>query len=166
MNYFELLDIPQKYDFELQILEQKYFALLSKFHPDRAKSADEKTNFLSSSMEINNAYKTLKDELGRAKHLLLINGIDIDDANIKNKFPAQYLAKIWQDFEFIDDSDNLQELQNFRDQKMTEKQYIVKELIEAFSEKITSAATLSALMLRYTLNIIENVNLKIKNVAN
>jgi molecular chaperone HscB len=86
-NYFELLNLPQKFEIDKKQLFTNYIQLQQLFHPDKLvnKSSAEKILGAKSSANLNNAYQILGDDKKRAEHLLLLNNIIInnDDSNVK-----------------------------------------------------------------------------------
>lgn len=79
MNYFELLHIPETFLMDLSALEAAYFAAQRASHPDRfiGKPQAERMAAMQRSVDINNAYHTLKDPLSRARYLLHLNGVEV-----------------------------------------------------------------------------------------
>jgi molecular chaperone HscB len=77
-DYFALFGLPARYRFDPIELDRAYRALQSEIHPDRYASADESERRLAlqSSALVNEAYRALKDPVGRAQYLLSLRGID------------------------------------------------------------------------------------------
>jgi molecular chaperone HscB len=80
-NYFQLFELPVDFDIELAVLEQHYFVLQNKFHPDRYINSgpEVKNEAMRHSILLNEGYNTLKDDFKRAEHLLSLCGINIDE---------------------------------------------------------------------------------------
>jgi molecular chaperone HscB len=80
INYFKLFGIEQKYSINLEELEEKYFALQMKFHPDRniGKSENEKILAIKNSADVNDGYKVLSNDVERASHLLQLKNIIVN----------------------------------------------------------------------------------------
>jgi molecular chaperone HscB len=76
MNPFETLGLPARFDLDLAELESRYRELSRVLHPDKfaQKPASERRMSLSRAVEVNEAYRTLKDELSRARALLATLG--------------------------------------------------------------------------------------------
>jgi molecular chaperone HscB len=76
-NYFKIFDLPEQFEINLDLLEQKYHDFLQEYHPDKNfdKNDFEKLQF---SMTINEGYKVLNQDLTRAIHLLQLKNIDLD----------------------------------------------------------------------------------------
>ena len=75
-NYFELFDLPQVFDVDLRVLNQRYQALQLSVHPDRFVSEGEHQLLLATQITayINQAFQALKDPLARARYLLELRG--------------------------------------------------------------------------------------------
>ena len=77
-DYFALFGLPPRYRFDHEELDRAYRALQRDVHPDRHAAADEKQRRLAlqSSARVNEAYRALKDPVGRAQYLLSLHGIE------------------------------------------------------------------------------------------
>src|SRR2546428_127562 len=91
-NYFALFGLPQRYRFDPEELDAAYRALQRVVHPDRYAAAGdaERRIALQSSARVNEAYRALKDPVGRAQYLLSLRGIDAL-AETDTAFPAEVL---------------------------------------------------------------------------
>ena len=69
MDHFARLGLPAALDLEPASLDKAYFALQRRWHPDRfvAKPAEERARASTEAAALNEAYRTLKDPLSRAK---------------------------------------------------------------------------------------------------
>ncbi|WP_024870889.1 co-chaperone HscB [Tolumonas lignilytica] len=79
MNYFELFQIPVSLTVDTAELSVRYRDLQRQFHPDNvaAQSDAIKLASMQKTVEINNAYNTLKNPLACAEYLLMLQGIDL-----------------------------------------------------------------------------------------
>ena len=77
-DYFTLFGLPARYRFDPAALETAYHALQRAVHPDRhaAGGDTERRLALQSSARVNEAYRALKDPIGRAVYLLSLHGVD------------------------------------------------------------------------------------------
>ncbi|MEQ1790138.1 MAG: Fe-S protein assembly co-chaperone HscB, partial [Rickettsiales bacterium] len=77
ISCFEIFSIAPTFDLDLAKLEAEYFKAQRQYHPDKfiGKTEQEKMTALQYSMDINQAYKILKNPLKRAQHLLQLQGI-------------------------------------------------------------------------------------------
>ncbi len=92
LNYFSLLSIPETFEIDPAQLEAAYFREQRNFHPDRfvGKSGPERQQAAQRSVDINQAYQTLKAPLSRAQYMLAGQGIMVggDKDSVK---PSQAL---------------------------------------------------------------------------
>ena len=80
---FATLGLPRRFDLDTGELEARYRDLQRALHPDRhvSGSASQRRLSLSKAIEVNEAYRALKDELSRAEALAaLLAGQDAADA--------------------------------------------------------------------------------------
>jgi molecular chaperone HscB len=78
-NHFELFGLAPAYALETEALERSYREIQSQVHPDRFAAAGdaERRASLQWTTRVNEAYRTLKDPVQRAKHLLDLQGVDV-----------------------------------------------------------------------------------------
>ena len=74
-NYFELFNLPEKFQLDLEMLQENYRAIQKKIHPDRfaTSSENEKVQSMIKSTLANDAYQTLKSPIKRAKYILSLH---------------------------------------------------------------------------------------------
>lgn len=79
-DFFAQLQIERRYAIDKTDLEERYLDRSKQVHPDRFVNAEaaQRIAALSASMELNEAYKVLKNDRGRAEHLLTLYGVSID----------------------------------------------------------------------------------------
>ena len=80
-NYFTLFDMPVTFDIDLPELTQRYLKLQKAIHPDKFSNAAEQERVFSVQQTalLNDAYDTLKKPLLRARYLLELNGVCLND---------------------------------------------------------------------------------------
>ena len=80
-NYFELFGLPVSFEVDISSLRERYRDLQRSAHPDRFANASDRERRLSMQQAslINEAHRALKDPLQRARYLLSLHGIDIND---------------------------------------------------------------------------------------
>jgi molecular chaperone HscB len=78
-NHFELFGLAPAFAVESEALERSYREIQSRVHPDRfAHAGDaERRASLQWTTRVNEAYRTLKDPVQRARHLLELQGVDV-----------------------------------------------------------------------------------------
>jgi molecular chaperone HscB len=104
-NYFALFGLPPRYRFDAAKLDTAYRALQTKVHPDRFAAADESERRLAlqSSARVNEAYRALKDPVGRAQYLLSLHGVDAT-AETDTALPLDFLERQLERREAVDDA--------------------------------------------------------------
>ncbi len=80
---FALFGLPERFEIDRAELERRYLAMSRELHPDRHVNASPRERLLSveRTTNLNEAYKTLRDDFRRAEHLLLCRGIDTTEQN-------------------------------------------------------------------------------------
>ena len=80
-NHFELFQLPVGFDIDLGALTARYRDLQRSVHPDRFASApdrDRRTS-MQAATQLNDAFQTLKDPMRRARYMLELAGVHMDD---------------------------------------------------------------------------------------
>ena len=74
-NYFELFNLPEKFQINLEKLQENYRTIQKEIHPDRFAMAteNEKIQSMIKSTQINDAYQALKSPIKRAKYILSLH---------------------------------------------------------------------------------------------
>jgi molecular chaperone HscB len=93
-NHFELLGLAPAYRVDAARLESAYRALQSQVHPDRfvAASDPEKRVAMQWAARANEAYRTLRDPVDRARYLLALKGFDTGEES-NTAMPADFLMQ-------------------------------------------------------------------------
>ncbi len=80
-SYFQLLGFPETFALDPALLERAYLERSKETHPDRFASAPagERLAAVQRSIELNDAYKTLRRPVSRAEYLLERRGLAIGD---------------------------------------------------------------------------------------
>ena len=102
--YFELFGLPRKLWIEMGALEQKFLQLSWKFHPDNFVNAseDERELSLKRSAELNDAYRVLRDPVGRVEYLLSLEG-ERKEGEKKQQAPPELLEEVFELNESLDE---------------------------------------------------------------
>lgn len=91
-NHFELFGIEPAFDIDLGRVEQSFRDLQAQVHPDRFAHATDAEKRLSMqwATHVNEAYRTLKDPVTRARYLLRLHGVETDEET-NTAMPADFL---------------------------------------------------------------------------
>jgi molecular chaperone HscB len=104
VDYFAIFGLPRKLWIEMNELEQKFLQLSWKLHPDNFVNATETERELSlkRSSELNDAYRTLRDPVGRVEYLLGIEGARKEGEH-KQLAPPELLEEVFELNESLDE---------------------------------------------------------------
>lgn len=104
-DYFALFGLPPRYRFDAARLDAAYRALQTQVHPDRFVAAGdgERRLALQSSARVNEAYRALKDPVGRAQYLLSLHGIDAT-SETDTALPLDFLERQLERREAVDEA--------------------------------------------------------------
>jgi len=93
-NHFELLGLPVAYAVDASRLEKSYRDLQSQVHPDRfaAKTDSDRRVAMQWATRANEAYRTLRDPVGRARYLLGLKGFDTGEET-NTAMPPDFLMQ-------------------------------------------------------------------------
>ena len=93
-NHFELLGLPMKFALDASRLERGYRELQTRVHPDRfaASTEAERRVAMQWAARANEAYRTLRDPLARARYLLQLKGFDTGEES-NTSMPADFLMQ-------------------------------------------------------------------------
>jgi len=103
-DYFAMFEMPRKLWIEMGALEQKFLQLSWKLHPDNFVNATpvEREISLKRSSELNDAYRTLRDPVGRVEYLLAIEGAR-KEGETKQQAPPELLEEVFELNESLDE---------------------------------------------------------------
>ncbi|HEY2516928.1 MAG TPA: Fe-S protein assembly co-chaperone HscB [Polyangiaceae bacterium] len=90
MDPFATLGIDRRFDVDLNATEKRYRELSRTLHPDRYTHAgpSERRAALSKAVEVNEAWRTLKDPITRAEALFSLAGVTVGERNEPAPSPA------------------------------------------------------------------------------
>jgi molecular chaperone HscB len=103
-DHFSLFGLPRKLWVEMSALEKKFLELSWKLHPDKFvnASAEEQETSLKGSSQLNDAYRVLRDPVGRVEYLLEIEGMRKEGEH-KQQAPPELLEEVFELNESLDE---------------------------------------------------------------
>lgn len=104
-NHFELFGLQPRFQLDLAELEQAYREIQSRVHPDRFVHASdaERRASMQSATHVNEAYRTLKDPLARARYLLALHHVDVQSES-NTAMPPEFLLEQMQWRESVEEA--------------------------------------------------------------
>jgi molecular chaperone HscB len=135
-DYFTFLGLPKKLRLDEAELEKTFYALSRKFHPDYFMNAapEERQASMERSSLLNDAYRTLRDAIGRTKYLLALEGYKEAE---KKSPPADLLEEVFElnmqveelkAAKKMGDEDELAEVRSSLDETLTNLNNRMKEI--------------------------------------
>ncbi len=136
MNYFEIFGIPVQFKVDKASLQQKYFELSRKYHPDFYinGSEDEKNVALEKSALLNKALKTFRNPEETIKYVLQLKGLLEEEE--KYELPPGFLMEVLEINEELMEMDksHMPQLESRIAEIQTEIYEPVKEIVEHYQE--------------------------------
>jgi molecular chaperone HscB len=131
-NHFDLFGLAPKFSIEGEALERSYREIQSKVHPDRfAHAGDaERRASLQWTTRVNEAYRTLKDPVQRARHILELHGVDVA-FETNTAMPPEFLMQQMELRETLEEAKDAEALDGLRSDLKREAQSLEKALAEA-----------------------------------
>mmetsp|Transcript_20013 Transcript_20013/g.47727 ORF Transcript_20013/g.47727 Transcript_20013/m.47727 type:complete len:288 (-) Transcript_20013:986-1849(-) len=158
-NYFELLACPRRFDIDLKKLEQNYWRLQKRLHPDLfyGKEAMEKEYSQQQASLLNEAYNTLKKPDLRAQYLLELMGVDFSEG-AKMPVDATLLMTVMELREELEDAgDEVEKLEDIGRRTRALVQETIVRAANAFNAENREAALDCATWLKYLSRLTEQL---------
>jgi len=104
-DHFTLLGLPERYAVDPALLETRYRELQSRVHPDRfaAGSEAERRVAMQWAARANEAYRTLRHPVERARYLLGLKGFDTEEES-NTSMPPDFLMQQMEWREAVEDA--------------------------------------------------------------
>lgn len=136
-NHFELFGLEPGFELDLENIAERYRDLQRAVHPDKFANASDQERRLSvqQAAQINEAYHILKSPLARARYLLELQGITLDDND--TSMDPMFLMEQMELRESLagirGNSDPFASLMSLRDTIEAKEKGFVASLAEAFA---------------------------------
>jgi molecular chaperone HscB len=142
-------------------LRKEFLTLQAKAHPDRHQGAD-RARAEGASARINEAYKTLQSPLLRARYLLALRGVNLEDDESTNVDNPELLMEVLETREDIEAAESEQELLPLKERNDARIEASERALDVAFREDDLQAAKEEAIKMKYWMNIKESLEAWVK----
>jgi len=135
-SHFDLFGLAPAYAMETDALERSYREIQSKVHPDRfAHAGDaERRASLQWTTRVNEAYRTLKDPVQRAKHLLELHGVDVA-FETNTAMPPEFLMQQMELREALENAKDPSALDELRKRLRQEKSFMDRQIGDSIDHK-------------------------------
>uniref|UniRef100_K3WYH3 J domain-containing protein n=1 Tax=Globisporangium ultimum (strain ATCC 200006 / CBS 805.95 / DAOM BR144) TaxID=431595 RepID=K3WYH3_GLOUD len=162
-DYFEMFKIPKNFTLEQRKIEQTYWNLQKRLHPDLygSKSEFEKELSAVNAAVINDAYNMLKTPNTRVKYLLALHGIDALGESASTAVDPQLLMQTMEIREEIDEAETIEALDTLRKQISEQIDAIITKLGQVYDKQQDLDATKKyAVELQYMVKCAEEIDAK------
>jgi molecular chaperone HscB len=138
-SHFDLFGLPPTFAVDEVRLERAYREIQSRVHPDRyAHAGDaERRASLQWTTRVNEAYRTLKDPVQRASHLLAMQGVDVA-FETNTAMPADFLTEQLELREALEDATGAKDLgalEALQKRIDVDKRSLEQQLVERIDRK-------------------------------
>ena len=135
-NHFELFGLTPAYALDLAYLDRAYRDIQAEVHPDRFANAGDAERRASMQMttQVNEAYRTLKSPVRRAKYLLELNGVDVG-FETNTAMPREFLIEQMELREKLEEAKNASDLDLISRDLVLEKREIENQIRERIDGK-------------------------------
>jgi molecular chaperone HscB len=159
VTYFELLGLSPAFDLDLAALETAYFREQRAWHPDRfvGKPIDKKQTAMQRSVDINQAYNTLKNPLSRAQYLLQLGGITVGTEKDSIKPAPALLMEVMEWREQVEEGADLDKLDGLL---KTIQSKTIDNLSASYKNNALDTMAQEALKLSYVVKTLDAIRQK------
>ena len=135
-NHFELFGLAPAFALEAEALENSYRDIQARVHPDRfAHAGDaERRASLQWTTRVNEAYRTLKDPVQRARHILELHGVDVA-FETNTAMPPEFLMQQMELRESLEQARTPASLDEMRKRLRQEKLQLQNQIAEAIDSR-------------------------------
>ncbi|KAG8376844.1 hypothetical protein BUALT_Bualt09G0106100 [Buddleja alternifolia] len=135
IDYFQIFGLGRKHKIEVDELEKKYKDWQKKLHPDlvHSKSQREREYAAEQSARVIDAYRTLTDPLLRAKYIVKLEGMHVDEE--ERITDPELLAEVMELREAVDEAGDTQALNEIQAQLQEKLRYWSNTFEDAYLSK-------------------------------
>ncbi|HTY79886.1 MAG TPA: Fe-S protein assembly co-chaperone HscB [Candidatus Bathyarchaeia archaeon] len=142
-DYFEVFGLPRKLQIDLAALQQSFYELSRRHHPDfhQGAAADAQARALEASALVNRAYRTLRDPIARVEYLIALEeGRELrEETTAKARAPMDLLAEMLEVQEALEEAKASGLTERAADHLRAEKQRLV-DRHQAETDALVAAA--------------------------
>src|SRR5271165_3863841 len=105
MDPFAILGIAPAFDVDLSVIEKTHRELSRTLHPDRylGAGASERRAALAKAVEVNEAWRIVREPIRRAEALLRLRGVEVGDA-VEPAADPEFLTEMMEQREALADA--------------------------------------------------------------
>lgn len=161
-SYFELFGLQLRFDVDLNHLHSEQLRLQAIFHPDRFVTASEQEKRLSVQQAswINEAFETLSSPVKRARYMLELSGLELNDESETTSDTAFLMEQISIREEIDEcrsDADPLSCCEQIAAKLRSRAEQFGSEFIASFDQGELDAARLSSRKMQFVQRILDQL---------
>jgi Fe-S protein assembly co-chaperone HscB len=167
-DHFGLFGLPERFDIDVNALDEKYRELSRLHHPDKHAqgTSTERLAAVTKTADLNAAYKTLREDFTRAEHLLRRRGVETSEAETQDRratVEGKLLVEVLELREMLEDAKDAKDrarVEKLGDEVGVRSQRAWKTLREGFASADPDHGALGKALtsLRYYRRVLEEVN--------
>lgn len=163
-NYFDIFELKVDYKIDQELLEQNYFKLLQKYHPDKFSKEEDKKIAYQNTMYINKAYETLESSLYRAEYMMYLRDVILGTENDSIKPSQDILFTMLEAREKLENTNDPKTLQNFLSDSINKYQQLANSFNQFYTTNKIEEAANTAISMRYQNKLITETENKLNNL--
>lgn len=159
---FAIFGLDRQFAIDTQALRQAFLRLSSAHHPDGFVDPLEQAEAVEKMSQLTESYRVLDDPEQRARALLALSGLELDDD--KDKLPPDLLMEVMDVREAMEDaiaSSNQTELARLRVWAHEQREYHLQQIAKLFEQDLNASKALPVRLqlnaLRYMQRMIEQM---------
>jgi molecular chaperone HscB len=157
VDHFETLGVPRTFDLDEKALEERHRELTRLLHPDRhaARGRAARRMSLERMVQVNDAYRVLKDPVRRAAYLLQLGGIDLSESGAQGAgghLPQDFLLEVMElreTFDAVREKRDAQRVRELTERIRAERAGELSAARAAFARGDLPAAAAAVAKIRY-----------------
>ena len=151
VDHFARFELDPAFELDELDLQQRYFSLQHRLHPDRfaGRSERERAISMQQSTSVNQAFEVLKAPLRRAEYLLGLAGVTVNAETGNLPTEPEVLAEAMETREALMDADGDQAVAALADEVRARAETCLSDMSAAFAAGDTGRAATLATRLKY-----------------
>lgn len=168
LNPFLIFSLPQTFDIDVSLIENKYLSIQKDLHPDKfiSKTSQEKDYATQHSANVNDAYLKLKSPIKRAELMFYVNGKKCPTDENQTVQDEEVLMNILLKRENLQNATTIKEINHIIYSSKAESSKYIEIISQAFSSNDFVYAGKVLVNLSYLINFEDQAREKLYKMDN